>query len=303
VAGARVPRVGWVARIVGWIGARVIYALIWVFGRTRRWRDMSWLAGPLGREVIGGGLYDDVAAELGLTVERAARDGGLIPDLAALRGDAFDPDGVHPQIRAFYEHTTEYAMDVWSRTFFPSNIALWLLVKTISRQVNQLDFPLSPLDTSRGMNSEIVQLRRPDGTVRYTGWYRTTADDRAVYAGFYMSERIPGHGAACIKAVFPMPRGNATVLLRPASGPDRSLVLDSSGRRFGDPGFYRVQARGARDGERVRVWYIRTLRERFHIYVDDQGVLRGDHTVRFLGLPVLALHYKIFRRGDAAIAA
>ena len=40
---------------------------------------------------------------------------------------------------------------------------------------------------------------------------------------------------------------------------------------------------------------LRTLKERFRVYVDDQGTLRCDHTVRFLGLPVLHLHYRIER--------
>ena len=41
--------------------------------------------------------------------------------------------------------------------------------------------------------------------------------------------------------------------------------------------------------------YIRTLRETFHVYVDRLGVLRTDHTVRFLGLTPLRLHYKLER--------
>jgi len=184
-------------------------------------------------------------------------------------------------------------MDVWSKTYFPTNIGLWLLVKTISRQVNQLNFPLSPLDTAHGMQSEIISLRRPDGSVRYTGWFRTLAQEQHVlYTGFYMTEHAPNVGAPCVKVVFPMPRGNATVVLRPELGPDGSLILDSSGRKFGDAGFYRIRAR---DDARVRVWQIRTLKERFHVYVDAHGVLRCDHAVRFLGLPVLTLHYKIFR--------
>ena len=89
-----------------------------------------------------------------------------------------------------------------------------------------------------------------------------------------------------------MPHGNATVVLRPELGPGGSLVLDSSGKRFGDPGFYRLDARGP---DRVRVWHIRSLKEKFQVYVDAAGTLRCDHSVRFLGLPVLRLHYKMFR--------
>jgi hypothetical protein len=171
-------------------------------------------------------------------------------------------------------------------------------VTTISRQVDQLNYPLSPLDAAHGMTSEIILLRQPDQTIRYTGWFRTLEHSRRViYTGFYMTERAPNELGPGVKVVFPMPNGNATVILRPGVHPDGSLTLESGGRRIGDAGFYRLQARGP---ERVRVWYIRTLRESFHVYVTEDGVLRCDHAVRFLGLPVLRLHYKIFRRLDAS---
>jgi hypothetical protein len=191
-------------------------------------------------------------------------------------------------------------MDVWSQTYFPTNLALFLLVTTISRQVNQLNFPLSPLESARGMSSEIIALRNPDGSIRYTGWFRTLGEEpRVLYTGFYMTERPPNSGP-CVKVVFPMPNGNATVVLAPRIDPDGALVLDSSGKRFGDPGFYRVQRRGH---DRVRVWHIKTLKELFRVYVDDHGVLRCDHSVRFLGLPVLSLHYKIVKRSIEERAA
>lgn len=287
-------RIGWFRALVAWLGAQFIYALIWLFGRTHRRADVSWLDGPLGGARIGDAPYRDVAAAENLAVDRASGDGGLVPEWAALGGAAFDPARTHPAVRDFYEHTAQFAMDVWSKTYFPTNLALALLVTTISRQVEQLNFPLSPLDTALGMSSEIILMRRPDGTIRYTGWFRTIGTEaRVLYTGFYMTERTPNEPGPCVKVVFPMPNGNATVILRPELRPDGSLVLDSSGRRFGDAGFYRIQARGA---DRVRVWRISTLREKFHVYVDDRGVLRCDHSVRFLGLPVLRLHYKIFRR-------
>jgi hypothetical protein len=285
--------VHWFARIVGAIGAWFIYRLIALRGRTHAWRDVPWLAGPLGDRVIGDAPYREVAANEGLTIEREAKDAGLVPDFQALRDDRCDPDRLAPLVREFYEHTTRFAMDVWSRTYFPTNLALYLLVTTISRQVNQLNFPLSPLEAALGMSSEIISLRKPDGRVRYTGWFRTLGGPaRVLYTGFYMTEHTPNHGP-CVKVVFPMPHGNATVLLKPRIEPDGALVLDSQGKRFGDAGFYRLDARGA---DRVRVWHIKTLKELFRVYVDDHGVLRCDHTVRFLGLPVLRLHYKIFRR-------
>jgi hypothetical protein len=72
----------------------------------------------------------------------------------------------------------------------------------------------------------------------------------------------------------------------------------SEGRRFGDAGFYRLQRI---DHARLRVWRIQTLHEEIRVYVDADNVLRCDHSVRFLGLPILHLHYRIERkREDAA---
>lgn len=279
-------------RLVGAIGAWFIYRLIAIFGRTHERAHVAWLMGPLGGPVIGDAAYREVAEAEKLTIERESKEGGLVPDMSALARHDFDPKTLHPLVREFYEHTASFAMDVWSKSHFPSSIALFLLVKTISRQVNQLNFPLSPLDTARGMSSEIITLREASGRVRYTGWFRTIGGkENVLYTGFYMTEQTPNEEGASVKVVFPMPHGNATVVLRP-SAEDGALVLDSSGDQFGDPGFYRVDARGV---DRVCVWHIKTLKEHFRVYVDDKGVLRCDHRVRFLGLPVLTLHYKIFR--------
>ena len=286
-----------IASLVGAVGAQVIYLLIWLFGRTYERAKVSWLLGPLGGPRIGDATYREVCEAEGLSMERDARQGGLGPSFDVLGSPSFDAQRVHPSIRDFYQHTARYEMDVWSRVYFPASIGLWLLVKTISRQVNQLNFPLSPLDTARGMRSEIIMLRTPDGAVRYTGWLRQLAQDElVVYTGFYMTETSPTLGMRCVKVVFPMPNGNATVVLRPKLDADGSLILDSSGKRFGDAGFYRVQGRGP---DRVRVWQIKTLKEHFRVFVDDRGVLRCDHSVRFLGLPVLRLHYKMFRKAAA----
>ena len=291
------PPVGWLPALVGRIGAQIIYALIWAFGRIHRRSDAPWLAGPVGGEVIGDTPYRDAAEAEGLNLERGSRNGGLIPDFDLLRGDGFDPSLVHTTVRDFYEHTADYAMDVWSQSYFPGKVGLWLLVTTISRQVNQLNFPLTPLETALGISSEIIMLRRPDGGVRYTGWFRELAgENRVLYTGFYMTEVAPNEGAPCVKVVFPMPRGNATVLLRPRTLPSGALTLDSRGRRFGDAGFYRI---AERESGLIRVWHVRTLHEFFKIYVDQQDVLRCDHEVRFWGMPVLRLHYKLYRNHSA----
>ena len=49
--------------------------------------------------------------------------------------------------------------------------------------------------------------------------------------------------------------------------------------------------------------YLKTLHERFHVYVDAEGVLRTDHAIRYLGLPVMRLHYKMVPARRQASAA
>jgi hypothetical protein len=43
-------------------------------------------------------------------------------------------------------------------------------------------------------------------------------------------------------------------------------------------------------------WRVRnftTLHEIFHVYADEDGVLRTDHEITFVGLTILKLHYKM----------
>ena len=275
------------------IGAAFIYLLIRIFGRTVRDTEVPWLLGPLGGDYIGDKPYEECAAREGLLVERNAREGGLVPNFEALNSATFDAARVHPKVRHFYEHTARYRMDVWAEARFPANLALWLLVTTISRKVNQLNFPLRVLETAKGMASEIVLLRDSQGQVRYSGWYRRLVDSgRVIYTGFYLVARAPHRGEPAVKVVFPMPQGNATVILRPSVRDNGDFELSSEGAAFGDVGFYRVQRR---DAERLRVWHIRSLEEFFRVYVDDAQTLRCDHRISFLGLPVLHLHYRIER--------
>jgi len=279
-------------RAFGALGAASIRLWLRVFGRPVRRDTVPWLEGPSGPPGgIGAGLYDVVAVQQGLTLDRS-RNQGLLPSFDVLKGPAFDPVLVHPAIRAFYERTSSYELDVWSETVFPARLFLWLLVHTVSRSMDQLNFPVSSLEVSRGITSDVLPLVEPEtGRVRYTGWLRRlTASGRVIYAGFYSVTQPPLHDGPCVKVVFPIPHGNATVIFRPEVDRDGSFRLISSGAGFGGPGFYRSLEAG--EGQ-LRVRYLRTLREFFHVFVDDAGTLRTDHRVEFLGFTVLKLHYRL----------
>jgi hypothetical protein len=285
---------------VGAVHALISFCLeggihLWVklTGRLLRKSDIPWLAGPLGgKEPIGTGIYERVAQAEGLHI-RTPPNAGLLENFNVLRGPNFNPDSVDPDIRHFYEHAAEYQLEVWSEVSLTGRFFLWLLVEFISRRMDQLNFPISSLEVAKGMTSEVVQLVEPaTGKVVNTGWLRRLkSSGRVIYAGLYSATQLPDEAGPCVKVTFPC-RGSANVYLNPVAHPDGSFGLVSSGSAFGRTGFYRM-IDGGPDHYIVR--HVRSLRELFHVYVDEEGVLRTDHTVFFLGLSIIRLHYKITR--------
>jgi hypothetical protein len=80
------------------------------------------------------------------------------------------------------------------------------------------------------------------------------------------------------------------VILWPEAKPDGSLILHSSGRRFGDPGFYFVVSAGP-----GRAWarYVAAMKESIHVYPVSENELGTDHEFRLFGARYLRLHYKL----------
>jgi hypothetical protein len=281
------------SNVVGALGESGIRLWLRLFGRRVARAENRWLDNPAGsRRKIGEALYEALATTEGLEIRRASEGQGLIPNFEALRGRHFEPDRVDQRIRDFYEHASDYQLDAWSETSLLTRVFLWFLVTFVSRRIDQLNFPTSSMDTSRGMTSEAIQLVDPtSGRIVRTGWLRKSAESGLViYAGLY-SVGTPGNFASpCVQVSFPLPLGNSTVYLRPEAQEDVSLKLISAGRKFGDPGYYRVLDEGK---DTLKVRHPRSLQEVFHVYLDDRGDLRTDHRVRFMGLSVLHLHYRM----------
>ena len=265
--------------------------LVRLTGRKIRKSEAPWLDCVLGKPgVIGTGVYQRIAEEEKLEIGQPP-EAGLIPNFEDLRGPSFDPERVDPRIRHFYEHTGLYKLEVWSEVYFAGKFVLWLLVEFISRRMDQLNFPISSLEVAKGMTSEIVQLREPvSGRLAYTGWLRRfRATGKVIYAGLYSVTQIPGEASPCVKVTFPC-YGSSSVYLRPCGYADGTFGLVSTGAAFGRSGFYRVVESGA---DHWRVRNFKTLHEIFHVYADEDGILRTDHEITFVGLTILKLHYKM----------
>jgi len=291
------------SRLIGALIQAGIRLWVRVLGRTVKAGEAPWLDGPAGGPGrIGAAVYDEYIQAHDLEALANVPNSGLMRDFDQLESSVFPAGQVDARVRDFYERTVCHRLEAWSQwseLFRPFG---WILVSFVSRQIEQLNLPLSPLDTSRGMKSDVIQLvDRETGEIRYAGWLRRMLGSGTVtYAGFYSVCRPANYPHPCVKVVFPLPRGSATVILRPERLPDGSLNLVSAGKCFGDPGFYRVLQI---DEHTRRVRYIRAMQETTHVYVDEEGVLRTDHVFRMWGLPVLTLHYKIMKLEPAAPAA
>ncbi|MEJ7794010.1 MAG: hypothetical protein WKF50_00515 [Nocardioides sp.] len=186
---------------------------------------------------------------------------GLLPSFAALAGSRFDPADVDPRIADFYERTSAWRLDFWSEwspaawPFGRAIAAMW------SQRLQQLSLPMRPLDVSFGMDSEVVHLHDAVGEVVGAAWQRTMRKTGAtVYSGLYGTTTLPGSSQPSVRAVFPLPRGSLAVFL--------SSSADENG------GFVPIA-------------------EHFHLYVDEDGDVRTDHSLRLWNIPAVRLHYRM----------
>jgi len=257
--------------------------------------DYPWLEGPVGDvDLIGSAFFRRLAEKRNLDFVADGPGRGLIGDFARLSGPACNPSAVDARVVAFYENTAEFEFDVWSEwcgAFRPFGGALAAL---FSRRLQQLNVPLSSLDTKLGITSNVVQLKERSGGVVYTAWVRdVVATGRTLYAGSYSLCQVPGYPGPCVKVVFPLPNGSAIVIMCPESGPDGSFTVRSAGDKFGDPGFYFFVEEQPGHG-----WarHVRTLQETIRVYADAEGTLRSDHDLWIWGTRFLRLHYRMRKR-------
>ncbi|MFT4166691.1 MAG: hypothetical protein QM650_15740 [Microlunatus sp.] len=262
----------------------------------------AWLAGPTVRgSTVGDSWLAEEAARYGGRTHEDP-DAGLMPSMAALDGPGFAAADLATSVRDFYEHTARWRMEVWTEwapMFWPGGelIAvaeshdLTLVSRLFGTRVQQLALPTRPLAVSRGMTKQITVLTDSTGQQRTAGWLRRLrATDSYVYSGCYTHTLLPGAARPSVHVSFPLQYGNVQVFLRPEIDTDGSLWLRSPGGRFGADGCYVVVL----DGGRTHAAMV-PLRETFHVFVDDEGILRTDHELRLGTARITRLHYKLER--------
>jgi hypothetical protein len=290
----RLPSTGSQKVVRGTLVDRLTQQWVRTTGRHVSLDEFSWLQGPVGDvDRIGVGFFERLAQRNGWTViERGPR--GLLDSFTALAGVTCEPALVAPAVVRFYERTSEYDLDAWSEWSTPFRPFGTLLSAVFSKRLEQLNVPLSPLDTKLGMTSRVVRLVSREGQCVATAWVReSVATRQTIYAGSYSHCRVPGFDGACIRVAFPLPNGYALVIMKPESRPDGSLTLRSEGTRFGDPGFYFfVETAPGKGSAR----YVASMKEQIHVFTDARGELRADHDLHIWGARFLRLHYRMRHR-------
>src|SRR5512133_1493473 len=147
-----------------WLGSKCGYFSDWV---TQRWVQLtgrrvdlaqdSWLAGPIAPTTgIGRDYFAALARIEGLQLDHLDGPQGIIGDFNTLRGDSFYPAKVHRNVAQFYEETSAYELDAWAQWCGAFRPFGWLLAVIFSRRLQQLNVPLSGLDTSKGITNEVL---------------------------------------------------------------------------------------------------------------------------------------------------
>jgi hypothetical protein len=241
---------------------------------------------------VGTGYVRQLAERLGGEYVADARDVGIVASIDELAGPQFDPASVDPRVRRFYEHTTEYALDIvphWRAWVRPG----YLVYRTaVARPLGQANVPMNQREAQRGVRSRIDTITpTPGAAVSIRGWIRSFADtDEPIYVGVYTTYRHGDQGYVSVG--FPLPQASFTATLAPRSRPGGGLVLTSSVDGDDHPGHYLTYIDPADSQRPLTALAVHGFSERLDVYV-EAGELRAEHAFELFGLPFLALGYRI----------
>jgi hypothetical protein len=241
---------------------------------------------------VGTDYIRELAGVLGGRYVADVADVGIVDSVDELDGPEFDPAGIDPRVREFYEHTTRFTLDIvpeWRLWVRPGYL---LYRAVVARPLGQANVPMNQRETQRGIHSRIDTIATGDaGVVAIRGWIRSFADtDEPIYVGIYTTYRHRGRGYVSVG--FPLPQASFTATLLPRARPGGGLILTSRSD-LDQPGHYLAYIDPAtRD---MTVLAIRGFAEQLDVYVEDDE-LRADHAFAVFGLPFLVLHYRMHRK-------
>jgi hypothetical protein len=241
---------------------------------------------------VGTNYVRDLAEVIGGTYVADVPDVGIVASLDELAGPDFDPAGVDPLVREFYEHTTRFTLDIvpqWRLWVRPG----YLLYRTVvARPLGQANVPMNQREALRGVRGRIDTITPNQADViAVRGWIRSFADtEEPIYVGIYTTYRHGGRGYVSVG--FPLPHGSFTATLLPRARAGGGLVLTSHSA-LDHPGHYLTYIDPATTD--LTALAVHGFAEQLDVYV-HKGELRAEHAFSVFGLPFLVLHYRMHRK-------
>lgn len=267
------------------------WVILW--GRKIDPSDYPWLIGPFGElNGIGEEFIHQLAEKENLIIIRNSRSKGLLRSISDLHLSEKEVESLSRKVIDFYEKTADYKLQFhvnWNPFF---KLFGYMVNRLFSQRINQLNIPTANIPESEKLTSEIIELISNESKeVKYTVWLRKFQPTaRVMYSGIYRTCTLPS-GKTCVKAIFPLPKGNATIILRPSVGDKNELILDSAGKKFGDAGFYFL-LNDSKGGDWSQ--FIKSFTDQL-IVSEDQGDLKAIQTLRLWNLKVASFEYYIVK--------
>ncbi|MDL5363341.1 hypothetical protein [Halalkalicoccus sp. NIPERK01] len=210
----------------------------------------------------------------------------------------FDPEVVHPDVRALYEQTAAFEMTVTATWHFPYSLGARVASRWTSR-IEQLNLP-GPGGDAKRVSSELFALAEPaastDPRDEPRVWVRTDDDTgEGVFVAIYASyveddERF-------VNIAVPLPGANLATVLRldhygdgvalTTDCPDGGLYLHTGVGAFRLPASQRFRVSPAHrdtpadDGDR------------------NEAAVLADQRIYVLGLPLVTVRYTATRNRNA----
>ena len=265
----------------------------WVilFGEKIIPNQNEWLLGPFGKtKGIGQKLVRQLEIKENLVIDKRKIKKGLLKSINQLNLSNTELNQLSKNVIDFYENTSNYEFDLkvkWN-TFF--KIFGYLLKILFSNRIEQLNLPSENIEKSKALKSEIIHLiDKKNQELKLIIWLRTFKNsEQVVYSGVYETCTIPS-GKTCLKAIFPLPNGNATVILSPSVGEKGELILKSSGRKIGDSGFYFLLK-----DRKENLWakYIKSFKDQLIVSSENERI-KAKQTLTLWNFRVLTFEYNI----------
>lgn len=265
----------------------------WVilFGQRIDNKKHQWLLGPFGRtKGIGLKFIEQLIKDESLLVDSKSNEKGLIESISHLKLSDDDLIRLSPEVVDFYEKTSQYTLVLkanWNPLF---KVFGYLVSVIFSKRIEQLNIPIKNLQNGSDLTSEIIKLLdSKTNEVKRTIWLRTLkSTGKVVYSGVYEICTLPNK-EPCIKAIFPLPNGNATVILSAKVGEKGELILDSSGQKIGDNGFYFLLK-----DSKGQLWtkFIKSFKDKL-VVKSTNGSLTATQTLTLWSLKVVEFKYQI----------